>query len=82
MEEQQAKLLAKANSAIEQELRETKEKLEMAKAELATAGLEMRRVTEQETERAQNRVVIAESSLNVQEFEQEIEYDRPKSAQN
>ncbi len=82
MEEQQAKLLAKANSAIEQELRETKEKLEMAKAELATAGLEMRMVTEQETERAQNRVVIAESSLNVQEFEQEIEYDRPKSAAN
>ena len=50
MESSQDKLVAKASSSIEQELRETKEKLKAAQEELISASLDLRRVAGEEQE--------------------------------
>ena len=81
MESAQDQLVAKASSSIEQELRETKEKLKAAQEELTSASLDLRRVAGEEQERL-SATPIHHNAMSVQEFEQEIEYDRPKSAAN
>ena len=81
MESAQDQLVAKANSAIEQELSKTKEKLKAAQEELTSASLDLRRVAGEEQERLAS-VPTHHNAMSVQEFEQEIEFDRPKSAAN
>lgn len=82
MEERQSQLVKRAEESVEQEVRDTKEKLSLAQAELISASLELKKVTSMEADRAGAAPVHRESSMNAQEFEQEIEFDRPKSAAN
>lgn len=81
MESAQDQLVTKANIAIEQELSETKEKLKAAQEELTNASLDLRRVAGEEQERLAA-VPIHHNAMSVQEFENEIEFDRPKSVTN
>lgn len=80
MKREQDDLLRKARENIRIELSATKEKLDMAKAELANAALELRRDQAPREESIQQ--LHMESNLTVQEFNQEVSYDRPKSAVN
>jgi conjugal transfer pilus assembly protein TraB len=81
MESSQDKLVAKASSSIEQELRETKEKLKAAQEELTSASLDLRRVAGEEQERL-SATPTHQNAMSAQEFEHEVEFDRPKSAAN
>ena len=81
MESAQDQLVAKANSAIEQELRETKEKLKAAQEELTSASLDLRRVAGEEQERLAA-TPTHQNAMSMQEFEHEVEFDRPKSVAN
>ena len=81
MESAQDQLVAKASSSIEQELKETKEKLKAAQEELTSASLDLRRVAGEEQERLAA-VPTHHNAMSVQEFEHEVEFDRPKSAAN
>jgi type IV secretory pathway VirB10-like protein len=82
MEESQDKLVGKAEQAVAQDLSDTKEKLGLAHAELINAGLELKRVAREENERISSAPMHMESSMVAQTFENEIEFDRPKSAEN
>lgn len=82
MEEVQSRLEAAANKMIEQELRDTKEKLKAAREELINASLDLQRVAKEEEERVNANPPHEESRLSVREFEKEIEFDRQKSAEN
>lgn len=82
MEERQSQLVKRAEESVEQEVRDTKEKLSLAQAELISASLELKKVANAEAERANTMPAHRESSLNSQDFEQEVEFDRPKSAAN
>ncbi len=82
MEEGQSQLVKKAEESVERDLSETREKLALAQAELISASLELKKVASIEADRANSSPIHRESSMNAQEFEQEIEFDRPKSAAN
>lgn len=82
MEDSRSKIVSEASSALNNDLAETKIKLEMAQAELSSAALELRRVSQEEHDRIESKSTHIESSLNVQAFEQGVEFDRPKSAEN
>ena len=73
--------LAKANSRIEQELSETREKLQMAREELASAGLDMKRLN---TEKAEQKQTPTYQGVELEEqgYDSDIEFDIPKSVKN
>lgn len=82
MEKAQSDLLARANKEMSAELSLTKQKLEMAKAELIDASLELRKVASDEKNKADLLPSHKESPINVQSIDQEVVYDKPKSAEN
>jgi hypothetical protein len=77
----QAQALQTNNQRIEEELQNTKAKLAMAQRELASASLDLKRVASSEQKRAVQ-TDSEQSELAVQEFNNEVEYDRPKSVKN
>ena len=73
--------LEKANSRIERELFETQEKLKMAREELASASLDIRRVAKESNQKAQTPIYQG-VELEEQDYISDIELDTPKSAKN
>jgi hypothetical protein len=77
----QEEVINRTNQRIEQELAETKEKLDMAQRELASASLDLQNA-------ARNEQILSpsdlhnESELVSQDFDMEVEFDKPKSAKN
>lgn len=79
LSEEQAEVINKTNQRIEQELASTKEKLDMAQRELASASLDLQRAARNE-QTAGTTEINTEAELAVQEFEREVEFDKPKTA--
>jgi conjugal transfer pilus assembly protein TraB len=73
--------LEKANSRIERELVETQEKLNMARQELASASLDIRRVAKENNQKTQTPIYQG-IELEEQSYDSDIELDVPKSAKN
>ena len=80
MKEEQTKLLSGANSKFEEDLKETKEKLDLASRELASASLELKRVAKEQEEGREDK--FEESAMGVQDFGGELAFDNPKSTKN
>ncbi len=81
LSKEQRLVLKKANELIERELAENKEKLSMAQQELASASLDLKRVAKNK----KNTVHVPQYQnveLGVQDFDQDVAYDIPKSAKN
>lgn len=79
--EEQAEVINKTNRRIEQELSETKEKLDMAQRELIDASILLQRAAKSE-QNSQTTDIYNESELELQDFDEEVEFDKPKSAKN
>ena len=73
--------LAKANSRIEQELQETKEKLKMAQQELSSASLDMKRISHAKSQQ-QEIPTYQGLELEQQSYASDVVLDIPKSAKN
>ena len=73
--------LERANNRIEKELWETQEKLKMAREELASASLDIRRVAKESNQKAQTSIYQG-VELEEQDYISDIELDTPKSAKN
>jgi len=73
--------LEKTNSLIAQELSDTKEKLEMAQAELSSASLDMQRFNSKQSDHKQTPNYQG-VELEEQAYESGVELDIPKSAKN
>lgn len=82
MEEAQNQLMNEVNISMEKELADTKEKLRMAREELASAGLELKKIAGEEEARLQAMPINQEAEISRQEFGNEHEFDQPKSAAN
>ena len=80
MKEEQTKLLSGANSKFEEDLKATKEKLDLASRELASASLELKRVSKEQEEGHEDK--FEESAMGVQDFGGEVAFDSPKSTKN
>ena len=80
MKEEQTRLLSGANSKFEDDLNATKEKLELASRELASASLDLKRVAKEQEEGQEDK--FEESAMGVQDFGGEVAFDRPKSTKN
>lgn len=81
LSQQQEDMINKANQRIEEELADTKEKLAIAQQELASASIELQKAASKDhiqTVNANNPMI----ELAEQEFDHEVELDRPKSAKN
>lgn len=81
LEELEAQMITKTNQRIEEKLAETEEKLAIAQQELSGASLELQRVARM-NEKQSLEAPHALVELGEQEFDQEVEFDRPKSAKN
>lgn len=81
MRSAQSELMKNANEEIERVIGNSSEKLEFAKRELAEANLEVRRMRE-EMEVGRRESVEVGAKFGRQEFESEIEMDRPKPVEN
>ena len=66
---------------IEEELSSTKEKLDMAQRELASASLDLQRAARFD-QNTKNLDVYTENTLEEQDFDLGVEFDKPKSAKN
>ncbi len=77
----QEAVISKANERIEEELAETKEKLEMAQKELASASLDLKRAAKADKDSIREGIVD-EAELEEQDFDTEVELDKPKSARS
>lgn len=80
LSEQQEGMINKANQRIEEELADTKEKLTMAQKELVSASIELQKAASRDQLKPVNTTNSVE--LIEQEFDHEVEFDRPKSAKN
>ena len=81
LENAQAESSNKVNNRIEAELSDTKEKLAMAQRELSSASLDLKRASSQK--QSQRQIPSYQGAeLSEQEFEQDVEFDTPKSAKN
>jgi conjugal transfer pilus assembly protein TraB len=81
LSQQQEDMINKANQRIEEELSDTKEKLAIAQQELTSASTELQKVAR----KGEKQLVEAPHSLielSEQEFDNEVELDRPKSVKN
>ena len=78
--EEQTRLLSGANSKFEDDLKATKEKLELASRELASASLELKKVTTEQLEDQESK--FEESAMAIQDFGGEVAFDMPKSTEN
>ena len=81
LSKEQVELINKTNQRIEQELAETKEKLDAAGRELASASVDLQRATKFE-QTIHSTDIYTESELGIQDFDSEVEFDKPKSAKN
>jgi conjugal transfer pilus assembly protein TraB len=81
LSEAQLEMINKTNERIEQELATTKEKLAMAQKELTSSRLNLEKATKKEPINHGANVYL-EAELGEQDFESEVELDRPKSAKN
>lgn len=81
LSEAQAEVINKTNLRIEEELAQTKEKLDMAQRELASASLDLQRAARFE-QNTKNLDVYTENTLEEQDFDSRVEFDKPKSAKN
>lgn len=81
LSEAQAEVINKTNQRIEQELAETKEKLDMAQRELASASLDLQRAARFD-QNAKDAGIYTEPTLGEQDFDLGVEFDKPKSAKN
>lgn len=82
MELAQEKLLDKANGTIEQSLKSTIEKMELANRQLVDAGLQLKAVADQESNKLNLESTHSESVLTSQEFNSDISFDEPKPAED
>lgn len=81
LSEGQLEMINKTNERIEQELATTKEKLAMAQKELTSSRLDLEKATRKEQiDHGAN--IYLEAELGEQDFEHEVELDKPKSAKN
>jgi hypothetical protein len=81
LSEGQLEMINKTNERIEQELATTKEKLAMAQKELTSSRLNLEKATRKEQiDHGAN--IYLEAELGEQDFEHEVELDKPKSAKN
>jgi conjugal transfer pilus assembly protein TraB len=81
LSEAQAEVISKTNQRIEQELAETKEKLEMAQRELADASLELQRAARFD-QNSSDLDISTVAELEERDFDAEVEFDKPRSAKN
>lgn len=70
----------KTNIRLEEELRVTQDQLRLAKQELTSASLDLKRVASERSKEQKD--YFEESAMEVEDFESEIVYDKPKSAKN
>jgi conjugal transfer pilus assembly protein TraB len=82
LEEQQKSILSQTTNQVESELAVLKQKLVMAQRELSDAGLALNRVSKEEQERLMSAPVHIEPNLGINNFDTEVEFDRPKSTKN
>lgn len=82
LEEQQKNILSKTTSQVENELATLKQKLVMAQQELSDAGLALNRHTKEEQDRLMSAPAHIEPNLGINNFDTEVEFDRPKSTKN
>lgn len=80
MKQSQDDLVVKTNTRLEDELRTTQAQLNLAKQELASASLDLKRVTGEQAKSNEN--TFEESALGVQDFSGDTIFDKPKSAEN
>ena len=81
LSEAQAEVINKTNLRIEEELAQSKEKLDMAQRELASASLDLQKAARFD-QNSQATDIYTESELASQDFDAEVEFDKPKSAKN
>ena len=81
LSEAQAEVINKTNLRIAEELAQTKEKLDMAQRELASASLDLQRVARFD-QNTKNLDAYTENTLEEQDFDLGVEFDKPKSAKN
>jgi len=81
LSEAQVAIINKTNERIEQELKDTKERLAMAQKELEGTNLEIQKMARGEQPGGDD-ISYREVQLAEQGFESEVELDRPKSAKN
>jgi conjugal transfer pilus assembly protein TraB len=81
LSEAQAEVINKTNLRIEEELAQTKEKLDMAQRELASASLDLQRAARFD-QNTKDSDAQAEPTLGEQDFDLGVEFDKPKSAKN
>lgn len=76
----QEDIVLKTNARLEDELSTTQAQLNLAKQELASASLDLKRVAGEQAKANEN--LFEESPLGVQDFGGDIIFDKPKSAEN
>jgi len=80
IKQSQEDIVLKTNARLEDELRTTQAQLNLAKQELASASLDLKRAAQDKNKQADS--LFEESALGVQEFGGNIIFDKPKSAEN